>query len=77
MIAVPYPNKMEHLSLLVYLRNEDDWNSLAKRHKTLNYQVNELSLRETRLDLRTECYGPLSGRWWALIIDAFQHSELS
>lgn len=27
MLAVPYPEKMLHLPLLVYLRNEDDWNS--------------------------------------------------
>ncbi|UTW48073.1 hypothetical protein [Bacterioplanoides sp. SCSIO 12839] len=30
MLAVPYPEKMEHLPLLVYLRNEDDWNSWSK-----------------------------------------------
>lgn len=33
MLAVPYPKKMEHLSLLVYLRNEDDWNSWSKLYK--------------------------------------------
>ncbi|MDP5460461.1 MULTISPECIES: hypothetical protein [Gammaproteobacteria] len=33
MLAVPYPNKMEHLPLLVYLRNEDDWNSWSKLYK--------------------------------------------
>lgn len=33
MLSVPYPNKMEHLPLLVYLRNEDDWNSWSKLYK--------------------------------------------
>ncbi|MEM6192294.1 hypothetical protein [Shewanella scandinavica] len=33
MLVVPYPEKMEHLSLLVYLRNEDDWNSWSKLYK--------------------------------------------
>ena len=30
MLAVPYPEKMDHLSLLVYLRNEDNWNSWSE-----------------------------------------------
>jgi len=29
-LALPFPQKMEHLKLLVYLRNEDDWNSWSK-----------------------------------------------
>ena len=29
-LSIPYPEKMEHLPLLVYLRNEDDWNSWSK-----------------------------------------------
>ena len=33
MLAVPYPNEMEHLPLLVYLRNEDDWNAWSKLYK--------------------------------------------
>lgn len=33
MLAVPYPNRMEHLPLLVYLRNENDWNSWSKQYK--------------------------------------------
>ncbi|WP_281214375.1 hypothetical protein [Shewanella insulae] len=33
MLAIPYPNQMEHLPLLVYLRNEDDWNSWSKLYK--------------------------------------------
>lgn len=32
-LAVPYPEEMQHLSLLVYLRNEDDWNSWSKLYK--------------------------------------------
>lgn len=30
MLAVPYPDKMQHLPLLVYLRNEDRCNSWSK-----------------------------------------------
>ncbi|QSX38661.1 hypothetical protein [Shewanella sedimentimangrovi] len=33
MLTIPYPCRMEHLPLLVYLRNEDDWNSWAKLYK--------------------------------------------
>ncbi|MBV1919916.1 hypothetical protein ACRN9C_21620 [Shewanella frigidimarina] len=33
MLAIPYPENMEHLPLLVYLRNEDDWNSWSKLYK--------------------------------------------
>ncbi len=33
MLSVPYPEKMEHLALLVYLRNEDDWNSWSKLYR--------------------------------------------
>jgi hypothetical protein len=33
MLAIPYPTQMEHLPLLVYLRNEDDWNSWSKLYK--------------------------------------------
>ena len=33
MLSVPYPEKMEHLPLLVYLRNEDDWNSWTDLYK--------------------------------------------
>ena len=33
MLAIPYPNQMEHLPLLVYLRNEDDWVSWSKLYK--------------------------------------------
>lgn len=32
MESVPYPNKMVHLPLLVYLRNEDEWNSWTKEY---------------------------------------------
>lgn len=33
MLAVPYPEKMEHRPLLVYLRNEDSWNSWSKLYE--------------------------------------------
>ncbi|MEP7706767.1 hypothetical protein [Paraglaciecola sp. 25GB23A] len=33
MLAVSYPNRMEHLPLLVYLRNEDEWNSWSILYK--------------------------------------------
>ncbi|AQQ68268.1 hypothetical protein Mag101_11910 [Microbulbifer agarilyticus] len=33
MMAVPFPQKMEHLPLLVYLRNEDSWNPWSKAWK--------------------------------------------
>jgi hypothetical protein len=33
MLAVPYPNRMEHLPLLVCVRNEDDWNSWSRQYK--------------------------------------------
>lgn len=36
MISVPYPDKMEHLPLLVYLRNEDDWNSWTKEYANVS-----------------------------------------
>ena len=32
MLTAPFPHKMEHLPLLVYLRNEDDWNSWTKTY---------------------------------------------
>lgn len=34
MLASPYPEKMEHLPLLVYLRNEDDWDSWAELYRS-------------------------------------------
>lgn len=34
MLACPYPEKMEHLPLLVYLGNEDDWNSWAELYRS-------------------------------------------
>lgn len=36
MSACPYPEKMEHLPLLVYLRNEDDWSSWVELYKKTN-----------------------------------------
>lgn len=33
MLAVAYPENMEHLPLLVYLRNEDNWNSWSKLYE--------------------------------------------
>ncbi len=32
MVSVPYPNKMAYLPLLVYLRNEDEWNSWTREY---------------------------------------------
>lgn len=34
MLASPYPEKMEHLPLLAYLRNEDDWGSWAELYRS-------------------------------------------
>jgi len=34
MLGCPYPQKMEHLPLLAYLRNEDDWGTWTKLYKT-------------------------------------------
>jgi len=31
-LAIPYPKDMDHLPLLVYLRNEDNWNSWTKEY---------------------------------------------
>lgn len=33
MLSIPYPEKMEHLRLLVYMRNEDEWNSWSQLYK--------------------------------------------
>jgi len=32
LLSVPYPEQMEHLPLLVFMRNEDDWNSWTKEY---------------------------------------------
>lgn len=34
MLACPYPGAMEHLPLLVYLRNEDNWSSWAELYRS-------------------------------------------
>lgn len=34
MLACPYPEKMEHLPLLAYLRNEDYWDSWAELYRS-------------------------------------------
>ncbi len=34
MLACPFPEKMEHLPLLVYLRNEDDWDLWAELYRS-------------------------------------------
>jgi hypothetical protein len=31
-LSIPYPKEMGHLPLLVYLRNEDNWNSWTKQY---------------------------------------------
>lgn len=33
MLSVPFPEKMVHLPLLAYLRNEDEWNSWSSLYK--------------------------------------------
>lgn len=31
-LSIPYPKEMDHLPLLAYLRNEDNWNSWTKEY---------------------------------------------
>lgn len=34
MLTIPYPDKLENLPLLVYMRNEDGWNSWTKLYES-------------------------------------------